>query len=117
MLGIIGTLHFKKMLLTSTDFSPPKIPLWLVIPGAPLTIIGGSLEIRQILGLREPSRVLSPAGVPAAGVIFSFLLFSRSILGVMPFGFSAVQFGWLVFFVFDSLLSAGEGVSGDFSGD
>jgi len=35
----------------------------------------------------------------------------------MPFGFSAVQFGWLVFFVFDSLLSAGEGVSGDFSGD
>ena len=57
-------------------FSQPDAPLWLVIPGASFTVIGGSPEVCRILGLPEPSAVPSPAGVPATGIVFSSPLFS-----------------------------------------
>ena len=53
-------------------------------------VIRGLPEVDQILGLWEPSVVLSVAGVPAAGVVFS------SLLSFFPdWGFLVFQWYWL----------------------
>ena len=51
----------------------PKAPLWLVIPRVPFMAIGGLPEVRQILGLRESSGVLSPPELLQRGSVFRFL--------------------------------------------